>query len=394
MLKRLWRNLRDNLSKPATHDSAAGPCRLLFIANSPLPTLDIYFLRPLEKFVTDGVVSVFLLTEQELHARFGQAVESNEALGHWLALLDDVRPHALVFCRYSGPHAEALMRWAKTSGTPTILHLDDDLLDVPPELGPVKFRFHNDPVRKARVRMLMDACDVVYASTEVLAEHLQGHGPRAPVRFAAHALAGEVLAPHSPADAATVVGYMSGSDHARDLALVLPAVVSLLDRHAGVRFELWGATAVAPDLHRFGDRVRVTRGVVGYAAFVEAFRRSGWHIGLCPLAATPFNAAKSCIKWIECTAVGAVVVATRGLAYDACCADDCGILVPNEASAWLEAMDELVRDPQRRRALAGRAQQRLANDYSSTAQRRQVIELLQSVGVAWREPVDGAGTHR
>jgi len=232
----------------------------------------------------------------------------------------------------------------------------------------------------------------VYASTEVLAGRLRRHGLRAPVRCAPHALAGEVLEPHPPDGAATVVGYMSGSDHARDLAFVLPAVVSLLSRRSGVRFELWGATAMPPELNRFGDRVRLTQGVVGYAAFLEVFRRCRWHIGLCPLAPTPFNAAKSCIKWIECTAVGAVVVATRGLAYDACCAEDCGILVPNDASAWLEALDELVRDPQRRRALSGKAQQRLAVEYSAAAQRRQVLELLQSVGVAWRESVDCAGT--
>jgi glycosyltransferase involved in cell wall biosynthesis len=369
---------------------AAG-LRVALLAHDHLPTLDIYFLRPLQALVDRGVAHVTVLTEGGLRRQLGERPAA-DITRHWTEALRAFRPDAMVFCRYNGAHAEALLAWAQDEGVPAVFHLDDDLLDVPASLGAAKHAFHNDPARLQCTRTLLDASDLVYASTSVLAERLRSHGGSAPVYVGPHALSGAALAAPRADDDQIVVGYMSGSDHRRDLALVLPALVQMLERHADARIELMGVTPAHPSLARFGPRVTRVPPVGGYGEFLSTFARRRWHVALCPLEHTRFNQAKSCIKWIDCASVGAAVVASRGTVYDGCCADGAGLLVDNEPAQWLAALEALIMSPPRRLDVARNAQRRLARDFSLASQRRQLSDMLNAAGVRSAFPID-SGAH-
>jgi hypothetical protein len=114
--------------------------------------------------------------------------------------------------------------------------------------------------------------------------------------------------------------------------------------------------------------------VRNYEEFMAVFAARNWDIGLCPLARTPFNEVKANTKWVEYTSVGAAVLATRGLVYDGCCSEGCGLLLDDDE--WLAALEQLTDDPDARYAMVARAQARVENGYSVEKLREQVLRVF------------------
>jgi glycosyltransferase involved in cell wall biosynthesis len=173
----------------------------------------------------------------------------------------------------------------------------------------------------------------------------------------------------------TKIGYM-GFDHAHDLALILPAIVTVLRKNPSLSFELFGSIPKPAALEEFGERVTLIPPVKIYAEFLEKFATLNWDIGLCPLATTPFNRVKANTKWVEYTSVGAAVIATRGMAYDDCCAAGCGELAETPEE-WVAALENLCNDKNRRYQMVAAAQARLQREYTDDALREQILTVIQ-----------------
>lgn len=346
---------------------------ILFVANGPLPTLDLYFLRPLAEFAEKGKLSCSVLTEKDLRARHGRHVAGPAGWAGAKRAFDDAAPDIVVFCRYSGPHAAALLAYARERGVACVLHLDDDMLNVPIELGEAKFKFHNSPERVSAIRALLEGCDLVFCSTPVLMRHFQASGFTTPMHTGPIAVGMDILRP-ATLRPVRKIGYM-GFDHERDFEIAQPALVRYLRRHGDVTLELFGRIPPGPALKEFGERVVVLPPIEGYANFRAAFAERDWDIGICPLLDTPFNARKSDLKWVEYTSVGAAVVGSAGTIYDECARGDCARLCTDEES-WFQALDELTAQPERRFQMVERAQRRMAEEYSLDRMRTQVMGAL------------------
>jgi Glycosyltransferase like family 2/Glycosyl transferases group 1 len=345
--------------------------KILFIANANIPSLQLSFLHPLN--LDPGKRSFRLVTEQQLNENLKNKAKEGAGATWLLEQLAAFVPNLIVFCRYSGPHPQAVVEWARVHDIPTIFHLDDDLLNVPIELGAAKHAMHNHPDRLATVRYLLDEATLVYCSTKPLLHRLFGEAP--PER----ALAGTVYCAH-PAraepttDSQQVVGYM-GFDHAHDFTLALPALVRLLEARPDLPFEMFGSVPVPEELRRFGDRIRIIEPVRSYPDFVAKLASLRWTIGICPLAKTPFNEVKADTKWVEYTACGFATIASRGTVYDACCADGCGLLVDGETE-WLHAFERLLDDPDAHRSQVERAQEKLRREYSPERLAEQILSVF------------------
>jgi hypothetical protein len=91
-------------------------------------------------------------------------------------------------------------------------------------------------------------------------------------------------------------------------------------------------------------------------------------IGLAPLHDTPFNRAKSDIKYLEYSAVGAATIASPVAPYQASVRHDRGILVtPNTPEAWSRAILRLVEDTRLRQKLAVNAHEWVRSERSIEA---------------------------
>ena len=374
--------------QPLTGTAGVARERLLIVANDHLPTVQVCLERPLRALVQAGTVTTSLLTETRLKRELGRR-GSDEAVGSWVeAMLDRLAPTAIIFSRYSGPFSSDLTGWAKRNRVPVIYHIDDDLLGVPKSLGEAKHAYHNAPERLEVVRSLLASADLVYASTEALRQRLAGY--LAGIRAIAGSInaSGEVMR-QPAARPAKIIGYMASADHLANLEMVLPAIIAVLKRHPELEFELFGSIPVPDSLNRFGDRVRSTGPVADYGTFLARLKEREWDIGICPLVPTDFNRTKSNNKWIEYTAVGAAVVASRDMIYDESCADGCGILA-DTVEEWERALELLATDAEGRCAMVERAQTKLTTRYGIAQHRRQILDVIGLArGYARQEDFEG-----
>ncbi len=348
--------------------------RVMFVANAFLPTLQLSFIKPLAPLLATGAVTTTFVTEDQMSKTFGEKLRDSVVHGWLDEQLAAFNPSLIVFCRYSGPHAEYITAWARRRGIPTIYHIDDDLLSIPPDLGKAKHEYHNHPLRLAAVRHMLTHADLVYCSTPRLKKRLLESGASAPLMAGTIYASGTVIS-RAALQPVRKVGYMGFIDHVNDLKLILPAIVQFLRRNTDVVFELFGSLPLPPELAEFGKRIELTPKIMNYENFLIEFAKREWQIGLCPLVSTPFNLLKADTKWVEYTSVGAAVIASRGTVYDECCVDGCGLLAET-TEEWLGALETLTKEPATRYAQVRRAQEKLLREYSSERLQEQVLDIF------------------
>ena len=347
--------------------------RVLFVANALIPTLQLSFIKPLSPLFDASELTAELLTEQQILARFGSHRRQRRIL-RWIdRRLTTARPTIIVFCRYSGRYVTPVMEYARANDIRTIFHIDDDLLNVPQEIGRQKYEYHNHPLRLQSVRNLLRCADLVYCSTEALKRQLSAHGDAS--RFVSGQIycSGTIIT-HPRERNSIKIGYM-GFDHNHDFELVVPALVQLMREFPHLCFELFGSIDKPTALDEFGDRIQIVPPVRDYTQFLQELAARQWDIGICPLAKTPFNLLKANTKWVEYTAVGAAVVASRGTVYDQCCADGCGLLAEG-IEEWGIALRNSVTNSSLRYEVIRCAQRRLENEYSVDNLTQQVLRMF------------------
>jgi glycosyltransferase involved in cell wall biosynthesis len=352
------------------------PLRILYIANALVETLQICLMQPLSSLVDGGSIVTSLITEADI--RQAGAEDDAAAISRLEDKLAAFDPDLLLFCRYSGPMAEVMTAWARRNGVAVMYHLDDDLLNVPRELGEAKFRSHNAPERLASCRHLLAESHLVYCSTAVLGGKLRSHGLKAPVISGALNASASVITP-AALRPLRKVGYMGSSSHGADLAMVAPAIAAYLREFPEVTFEVFGAIPLPPELAELSGQVVQLEPVRGYQEFMQAFAAREWDAGLCPLLQTPFNLCKSNVKWLEYTSVGTAVIASAGTVYDDCCAGGCGILA-GSGEEWLAALRRLTLDPELRHEQVRRAQMKLEQEFTRG---RHTAQVLAAIGTAF-----------
>ncbi len=193
------------------------------------------------------------------------------------------------------------------------------------------------------LRVLMEAATEVWFSTEPLAAHYPEAAGKARIRR-------NDLDPRfwrdyrSPArrtfDPGPVrIAYMGTATHHGDLEVVMPAFERLARDYPGAfDLTLVGVTATPPEADWLKVRP-VPRGSGSYPRFVRfAARQLSFDVGIAPLAASPFNAAKSDVKFLDYSAMGLLSLVSDGPAYRHCI--DAGLAVgcPASADGWYAAV--------------------------------------------------------
>jgi len=349
--------------------------RILYVANEYIPTLQLSFIKPLAPIIESGRTQTEIITEKTISDAGTMPASSDKNRPYIRKRLESFDPTIIVFCRYSGPHLDLFSEWAEEKEIPVLYQVDDDLLNVPENLGPKKFRYHNHPDRIATVKLLLNRADLIYASNVRLKERIASQGAKAEIKAGEIYCSASVL---SPAVERPVrkVGYMASADHSHNLMPILPAIARYLRANPEVEFEFFGSIPIPAELKEFKSRVRSAPPIANYNEFLEEFSKYEWDIGICPLAPISFNLMKSNTKWVEYTAVGAAVIASRGTVYDDCCSGGCGILAATEDD-WFDALQALTADPGARFDLVRRAQEKLTEKYSTEALRDQVLRTFE-----------------
>ncbi|MBI3957877.1 MAG: glycosyltransferase [Chloroflexi bacterium] len=282
--------------------------------------------------------------------------------------------------------AVALVNDIHTYGARLVYQIDDDLLNRPGNTADLN-------ARRECVRHFLQQADGVIVSTPILRQRYAPLNPR--IYVVRNALderlltdfGGSIL-PRMFDNDRIVLGYMGTHTHDDDLLLILPALAEV-GRMSTIPLELQiiggaASEATLAQLQTLPFSVqRIERPVVEYPQFLPWFTGNvRWDIALAPLRDTPFNRAKSDIKFLDYSALGAAGVYSDLPVYaDSVRHGETGLLAANDTASWVDAIRSLIEQPGLRRELAANARRYL---YSERILAVRATDWADALDTIWR----------
>ncbi len=258
--------------------------------------------------------------------------------------------------------AESLAEKTRRAGAHLIYAIDDDLIEV---------LAHDADPSKAELPQVIEfflrQADGVLVTTVPLRQRFAHFNPNIVVvpnaldeRLLLNGRLPESESPFGPRR--KVIGYMGTFTHDDDLAMILPALQAVCERHPGaIEIQIVGAIGRAETLQLLKDLpvrvLRVRAEETEYPLFMLWFgSRVRWDVAIAPLRNTRFNECKSDVKFLDYSAIGTPGVYSRVRAYASSVRHmETGWLAGNEVDAWVDALEELLADDELRARLAGKA---------------------------------------
>jgi len=325
------------------------------------------------------------LTQLHTNSKLNFAVASqshvqSEGEGCWKKWHNEFNPHIIVMTRYGHKSGISILDYFQQNGIPVIYHIDDDLLELPMSLGKEICQRHGaDDVVETRKYLLKNS-DLIYASTQYLADLLQSRFPEQKIMYG-------IYAPYMGADIThidcrkknkvTVIGYMGSKGHQQDLELVVPALDDLLEENIDLEFEVFGTIKIPERLLRFGKRVRSYPVKKSYIDFLSTLAGLEWDIGLAPLVNNPFNLCKAPTKYIEYTACAIPVIASNVPVYSKIIPEGGGFLTTDDN--WRRSILQLLSNQSLRKDTVKTAQGYCSEVFSMQILQGQLMNIFSTV---------------
>lgn len=288
-------------------------------------------------------------------------------------------------------YVEKILRILRSRGAMVVLDADDFLydpsimrwIDSPDFQDPVRAKLYKEEILRHRAGL--DRCDAVTVSTNYLGEMLEFSGK--PVRVHRNAFNLDMLrlsdmAVQSRARRTDriVIGYASGTrTHDQDFAMIQPVMVDLMRRFPAVELWLMGPVASGDGWGMLQERVRsfplvAWRDLPGRLAQLD--------INLAPLIPdSPFNQAKSEIKYMEAGLVRVPTVASKTGAFLHAIHHGRNGFLASSAEEWHSALELLVENAEARRSFGDAAYQDVMDRYHPLARGRAYLKILEDLSV-------------
>ncbi len=282
--------------------------------------------------------------------------------------------------------AQELVNRVRLKGIRLVYCLDDSYPDL-------DFISAGKPTSEimAVVTFLLRQADAVLVTTPALRQRLLEFNPH--IYILPNQLDERLLVYRPPAFVSgqaeqkrIVIGCMGTFTHDDDLLLVLPALKSICDRHAGqVEIQVIGVANRAEtksQLQALPARFIFPRiEEHEYPLFMLWFTgHVRWDIAISPLKNTPFNNCKSDVKFLDYAALGVAGVFSDSPAYASTVQNkQNGWLVENSTAAWEHAFETLIGDASLRHKLAVNASHYLYNDRILAHRAADLVSLLKSL---------------
>jgi glycosyltransferase involved in cell wall biosynthesis len=241
-------------------------------------------------------------------------------------------------------------------------------------------------------QMLM-FCDCAIVSTEYLAERIRRYGK--PVYVIRNSMSQEMARlsqgvdrDRSQTGGRVTLGYLSGSaTHTQDLGDIAPMLARVMEKHWNVYLIVVGPIHLPAILEKFGPRIR-RHPFVKWQALPGLI--SDIDINLAPLdMLSPFNHAKSEIKWMEAGAVGVPTVASKTAGFcEAIRHGETGLLA-NTPDEWEKALEDLIEQPELRERIGAAARQDVYARYTAAARSAETVTAFAEITERFARPTVG-----
>lgn len=243
----------------------------------------------------------------------------------------------VIFQRVGTPRQVDLVRALQAQGIAVAVDVDDALYCIDPDSG--SFPAWNDRRSATHWSNLEEACrraDLVTVTTDALARH---YGKHMRVERIVNGLPDRAYIEPSPltvlTDSVTIGWSGVAASHPHDLEVVGTALSDVLASDADLYVKIVGDGVWAADVLGVPTERLVNKDRVGLEDYHQAL--AGTDIGIVPLADTKFNEAKSALKALEYSGVGARVIASPTPANIELSLDT-GLSIAKTPNAWAQAL--------------------------------------------------------
>jgi len=222
-------------------------------------------------------------------------------------------------------------------------------------------------------RAAMLACDFGIASTPHLANAMQAAGLTETI-VVENALDAETLsiaatlrtkrqAQHPPAN--RLITYGSGTKtHNADFLEAAPALLRVLQTRMDVKLRIVGELTLPETFAAIAERIERLP-PMPFTQYLACLAESD--VSIAPLENTPFNDAKSNIKFLEAAILGIPSVCSPRAHFRDVIADGTNALLAESEQSWFAALTALLDDPERRARIGAAALQTALSRYAPDA---------------------------
>ena len=267
----------------------------------------------------------------------------------------------------------------------------DDLLFEPDVFRYIDSPDFSDPMRSSLYieemhlyHQTVEACDVIIAATDYLAERVKRLGKPVWVHRNAFSLemldiSRKALKSRRGMDERIVIGYASGTaTHNHDFSLTKPALFSGMQKFANTELWLVGPLDPGKAWGSMGDRVHRLKKVPwrDLPAILAQF-----DINLAPLRLdNPFGQSKSEIKYVEAALVKVPTIGSSSEAFKHAIRSTFNGFLADNNKEWEQQLEKLIYEPRLRRETGEIAFQDVLKHYHPLVRARELVETLSAIG--------------
>jgi hypothetical protein len=202
-------------------------------------------------------------------------------------ILSKEKPDLVIFNRYGLPHGQLILEKCQQHSIKTVYFIDDDLLQIPANLGNAIQNTHGKKEVILARNYLLENVDLVWTSTPYLKERLSqkisqksfisgGYPPYLEKLIALKKFSTKFNLRKKLQSEKFIFGYMGSKGHQKDLEKIVPYIKAILQHFPKTHFQTFGTIAMPDELKLFGDRVSSHKVISNYRKFLEYLYSLDW----------------------------------------------------------------------------------------------------------------------
>jgi len=273
----------------------------------------------------------------------------------------------------------SILNEGRLKNIPIIYELDDLLFELPeshPLMQTGCYSMNFIPMLNA-----VYEADLVTVSTQPIADYLKPFNPN--IRVLPNYLIDDYweFLPVNKSNKNSdkiIIGYIGGSTHLEDVKSIIDPLIKISESFPGrIHFEFWGLNP--PDKLKARASVNVKTIIANYEKYAKTVQNQDFDILIAPLVDNKFNQAKSNIKFLEYSTLGAPGVFSNVTPFNEIVDNGINGLLASTHQEWFDYLKLLIESPEKRRIIAGNAQKTVKSSYRLSQHAEHWLEAYLSI---------------